>query len=113
MKLQLQINSKIIKDPCEGQGIMITPPISDKDYWICRVNLFEDQYVKAFPKFGTIGIGFYLEVDWNTNLPYTCDSEEIRQHIWHNRRYIAIGRKRTIRAIKMLQEFIKSKEETK
>lgn len=110
-KFQLQINGKQIQDPSLGKGIMITPPISDNDYWLVRINLFEDQYLKAFFKFGTIGIGFHIEEDWNTNLPYTCEAEEIRKHIWHNRRYVAIKPKRTLRAIKMIQDYLKEWKE--
>lgn len=118
-KLKIEVNSKRVSDPSMGRSIMITPPISDDDYWLARVRLFEDQYIKAFPKFGTIGIGFSIEDDWNTNLPYIDRAEpdglraadEIRAHIWHNRRYIAIKKKRTNRAIRMLQEWCKEFKE--
>lgn len=109
--MKLEINSKNVRDSEAGEslkkrGILITPPI-DKDYWVVRVKLFEDQYINAFPKFITIGIGFAIEEDWNCNLPYTSDAEEIRKHIWHNRRYVAIGKKKTIKAIEMIQNFLK------
>lgn len=63
--------------------IMLTPPVS-ADYWSYRVRLNDRQAIVAFPKFGTIGIGFAKEEDWNTNLPYTCHTLEILSHIWHN-----------------------------
>lgn len=112
-KLKLEVNLNNIPNDAaaerlKSQGILITPPI-DKDYWIVRINLFDDQYVQAFPKFGTIGIGFAIEDDWNTNLPYTSEADHIRKHIWHNRRYIAIKKKRTNRAISMIQDFLKEK----
>ena len=112
-KLKLEVNMNNVpddeaKESLKKQGIMITPPI-DKDYWVVRVKLFEDQYIQAFPKFITMGIGFAIEEDWNTNLPYTCEADEIRKHIWHNRRYVAIKKKRTIRAILMIQEFLKAR----
>lgn len=112
-KLKLEVNMNNVPDDeaaerLKQQRILITPPI-DKDYWVVRVHLFEDQYVQAFPKFTTLGIGFAIEDDWNTNLPYTTEADEIRQHIWHNRRYIAIKKKRTNRAITMIQEFLKEK----
>lgn len=110
-KLTVQANSKLVRDPCAGSTIMITPPIGDKDYWLFRVNLFEDQSVIAFPKFGTIGIGFAIEDAWNTNLPYSDSAESICKYIWHNRRYSAIKKKRTIRAIKMLQQAVKQSAE--
>jgi hypothetical protein len=109
-KLKLEINARNVRDKeaeerMLASGIMITPAI-DEDYWILRVKLFEDQYINAFHKFSTIGIGFAIEDDWNTNLPYTCDAEKIWNHIKHNRRYIAIKKKRTCRAIRMIQDYI-------
>lgn len=109
-KLKLEVNSKTITDSIEldglkKRGILITPPI-DSDYWTVRVNIFEDQYIQAFPKFMTMGIGFSIEDDWNTNLPYTCDSSDIYEHIKHNRRYIAATKKRCIRAIEMIQVYL-------
>jgi len=64
--------------------VMITPPIND-DYWAWRVKLSDAQAIVGFPKFMTIGIGFAQEEDWNTNLPYTCETEEIFRHIAHNK----------------------------
>ena len=113
-KLKLEVNANNIPDDeaaerLKQSGILITPPIN-KDYWVVRVNLFEDQYVQAFPKFMTIGIGFAIEEDWNCNLPYiNSTAERICNHIWHNRRYVAIKRKRTIRAIEMIQTFLKER----
>lgn len=109
-KLKLEINGRNVRDKeaeerMLASGIMITPPI-DEDFWILRVKLFEDQYINAFPKFSTIGIGFAIEEDWNTNLPYTIAAENIWEHIKPNRRYIAIKKKRTCRAIKMIQDYI-------
>jgi hypothetical protein len=113
-KLIIEVNSKKVIDQMAGESVMITPPI-DEHFWLARINLFEDQYLLAFPKFSTIGIGFSVEQDWNTNLPYRDraepdglrDVDEIRKHIWHNRRYIAIKKNRTNRAIRMLQEWCK------
>lgn len=42
-------------------------PMVDEDYWIFRVPLSENQAVVGFQKFGTVGIGFQHEIDWNTN----------------------------------------------
>lgn len=67
----------------QSTTILITPPISS-DYWSYRVQLNERQALVGFPKFGSIGIGFAREDDWNTNLPYTCHTLEILSHIWHN-----------------------------
>lgn len=111
LKLEVNLNSvcnKYAEDRILALGIMITPAI-DEEYWVLRVKLFEDQYINAFHKFGTIGIGFAKEEDWNTNLPHTSKAEEIWNHIKHNRRYIAIKKNRTCRAIKMIQDFLKEK----
>ena len=67
-----------------GGTLMITPPI-DEEYWLFRVPVSAKQAVVAFPKFCTLGIGFQVEEqDWNTNLPYTCEAEEIANHIKEN-----------------------------
>lgn len=104
--MQVQFNEKFkpSKDTVTtGKGlIMITPEIGE-DYWVFRVPLAKDQAVVAFPKFHTMGIGFQLEDNWNTNLPYTCSPEEIRRHIWENRRYKQITRKQVEEAIALLQ----------
>lgn len=86
-----------------ANGCIMTTPTIGKDYWLFRVHLYKDQYLLAFPKFTTIGIGFAKEDDWNTNLPYQCDAEEIRKHIWKNRFYSAITKTQIIEAIKALQ----------
>lgn len=59
-------------------------PAVDEGYWSYRVKLNDRQAVLGFPKFGTIGIGFAVEDDGNTNLPYTCETIDIVSHIWHN-----------------------------
>jgi hypothetical protein len=68
-----------------GVTALFTPPINS-DYWAYRVVVADGQAVVGFPKFGTIGVGFAVEdYDWNTNLPYTTEAEDICQHIWENR----------------------------
>lgn len=63
---------------------MVTPPINE-NYWLMRVPLTKTQAVVIFPKFGTIGCGFQVEKeDWNTNLPISCSSSQILDHIWKN-----------------------------
>lgn len=84
-------------------GVMLTPAI-DEDYWSYRVKLTDTQAIVGFPKFNTIGIGFAKEEDWNTNLPYTCGTEEIYEHIAHNKGDDSIPRERCIAAIKAIQE---------
>lgn len=82
--------------------VMVTPQI-DSEYWKYRVHLHEDQYVIAFDKFSTYGIGFAIEDDWNTNLPYNGDPKKIANHIWHNRKYDQITMPMLISAIKLLR----------
>lgn len=83
--------------------IMITPPISE-DYWLFRVRVGDGQAIVGFPKFHTIGIGFAVEEDWNTNLPYTCDTHQIFAHIKHNKGDNAIADADCMEAIRMVQE---------
>jgi len=83
-------------------GILFTPPVGDEDYWVFRVGLNEAQAVVGFPKFGTIGIGFAEEEDWNTNLPYTVSAEKILEHIWHNAGP-TVSREQALEAIEMIK----------
>lgn len=82
--------------------LMITPRIDD-EYWTYRVRLTERQAILGFPKFLTIGIGFAVEDDWNTNLPYTSGTEEIYDHISHNAGDPAITRQACLEAIRLVQ----------
>lgn len=86
-------------------SVMITPPISE-DCWAYRVRVGPGQAVAAFPKFGTIGVGFAQEEDWNTNLPYTCVAQGIRTHIGHNRGDDRITDDVIDAAIRLIQEAI-------
>lgn len=108
-KLVLEVNQKFIDgDKFKfklGNAVVMTTPLNlDQDYWQFRVRVHEDQEVVGFPKFTTIGIGFAKEDDWNTNLPYSCNTKTIFEHIKHNKRYDSIPDERCIKAIKMIQE---------
>lgn len=81
---------------------MIAPDVSE-DYWEYRVRLSETQAVVGFPKFGTIGIGFAQETDWNTNLPSTCDTETIFGHIRRNKGDANIADDDVREAIRLVQ----------
>lgn len=85
-------------------GRLMLTPMVDEDYWLFRVRLSETQAVVGFPKFATIGIGFAVEEDWNTNFPYTCTTDEIYQHIAHNKGDDAISDEDCVTAIRMVQE---------
>ena len=107
--IKVEVNEKMIPPDkhgiLAGGRIMVTPPI-DENYWVMRVPLSPDQAVVAFPKFGTFGIGFQKEEDWNTNLPYTCRTEEIYNHIEHNKGDATITKERCTQAIRALQEAV-------
>ena len=81
----------------------MTPPI-DEDYWAYRVKLSETQAIVGFPKFGTIGIGFAVEEDWNTNLPYQSETDAIFNHIAHNKGDDSISDDDVREAIRLVQE---------
>ena len=104
MPLTLERHDQPDRTPHVG-NIMITPPI-DETYWAYRVRLSDEQSVIAFPKFFTIGIGFAQEEDWNTNLPYTCDACEIRDHILHNKGDESISDDDVLAAIRLIQDAI-------
>lgn len=86
--------------------VSITPPIHE-GYWSYRVMLGERQAIVGFPKFFTVGIGFAVEEDWNTNLPYTCGTDEIFAHILHNKGDESIVDDEVRRAIAMVQAAIR------
>jgi hypothetical protein len=86
--------------------VMITPPL-DEDYWEYRVQLSPLQAIVGFPKFMTIGIGFAREEDWNTNLPYLCGTEQIFQHIAHNKGDDGISDDTVREAIRLIQEAVR------
>lgn len=85
-------------------GLMFFGPNKDEDYWLFRVQVHDDQYIDAFPKFMTIGIGFAFEDDGNTNLPYNCSTNEIFNNIKKNKRYASISDSVCKQAIRMLQK---------
>lgn len=86
-----------------GARLMITPKLGD-DYWAYRVLLSERQAIVGFPKFVTVCIGFAVEEDWNANLPYRCEVEEIFQHIKPNKGDDAIADDDVRKAIEMVRD---------
>jgi hypothetical protein len=107
MNLTLERKNQPNETKTYGQSpvLMLTPAI-DEDYWAYRVRVSDRQAVVGFPKFATVGIGFAIEEDWNTNLPYTCGTEEIYDHIEHNKGDDSITREDCIAAIKMIQDAV-------
>lgn len=89
-----------------GAVVMSTPDI-DESYWLYRVKLSETQAIVGFPKFGTVGVGFQVEEDWNTNLPVSTPAEAIFAHIAHNKGDDAISDEDCIAAIRLIQEAVR------
>jgi hypothetical protein len=103
--LTLEFQDQENRTPHIG-GFMLTPALG-RNYWSYRVRLTARQAVIAFPKFGTVGIGFAVEdEDWNTNLPYTCDAEQIYEHIAENKSDDSIDGEDCVRAIEMIRTAI-------
>ena len=103
MKLVLQKKHQNPGGMLAGGAVMMTPPLGG-DYWTYRVVVAEGQAVVGFPKFGTLGIGFEVEEDWNTNLPYSCTPAGIFNHIKHNKGHELISDETCLRAIEMVRD---------
>lgn len=102
--LQLEIKEDIHPDAEWGSmRVMMTPAIGE-DYWMFRVKVSDTQAIIGFGKFGTIGIGFAVEDDWNTNLPYSSPTIDIYNHIAHNKGDDTIPPSTCLKAIRMVQE---------
>lgn len=99
--LRLEIRGQADKTTVAG-GALLAPDV-DEDYWAYRVKVSDTQAVVGFPKFGTIGVGFAVEEDWNTNLPYSCDTEVIFRHIEHNKGDDSIPDDDVREAIRLIQ----------
>jgi hypothetical protein len=111
-KLKLEIRNET--DRTVRLGNIIMGPVVDENYWTFRVKVSDDQAIVGFQKFGSIGVGFAKEEDGNTNLPSTCSTLEIYNHIKHNKGSSSISRDRCLRAIKLIQiaaDFLQYQEE--
>lgn len=90
MGLTLEINKNSIdKTNYYSSGdncIMVCPP-TDENYWVFRVNLYKDQSVLGFLKYGLIGVGMAWEENSNTNLPTNSGVNRISNHIKCNKKY--------------------------
>lgn len=109
-KLVLEVNKNFAEnttvEKLAKSGILITPPLDGENYWTFKVKVTQRQAVIGFQKFGTIGIGFLKEQDWNTNLPFKCETMEIYNHIKHNKGKTA-KESDCIEAIEMIQNAAK------
>lgn len=119
MDLKLERNANTVSESPirtpSGGTIAITPPLDGETYWTFRVRVGDpdsDQALIAFPKFFTLGIGFAKEKDWNTNLPYSCEAQEIWDHIKHNRGDCGATDEECLKAIELLQEACESETTT-
>jgi len=102
-ELVLEANEAHMDKTVRLPGMVMTPPI-DSSYWLFRVQLYKDQAIVGFKKFGTIGIGFAREEDWNTNFPCSCSVEEIYDHIEHNKEYEEISKEEVLEAITLVRD---------
>lgn len=105
MKLKLECHDQPDRTVHIGP-MSATPPITE-DYWEYRVRLSEMQAIVGFPKFGTIGIGFAKETDWNTNLPFNMPAGDIFRHIKHNKGSAEIKVADCLTAIEMIRSAAK------
>lgn len=85
-------------------GRIALGPTVCEDYWLYRVKLTDTQAILGFPKYSTVGIGFALEEDWNSDLPYTCAAEKIYEHIKHNKGSDRIRDEDCLAAIRLIQQ---------
>lgn len=92
-------------------GVVTITPMINEDYWEYRVVLNDNQAVLGFPKFDTIGIGFAIETNWNTNLPFVCSIDDIFNHIRHNKGDRSIPDWRVVEAITMIREAARDDEQ--
>lgn len=100
MSVVLEVNSNHADKTAHIGAVSVCPPVGE-DYWLFRVAVSKKQAVVGFRKFSTIGIGFQHEEDWNTNLPYTCETADIYDHIKHNR--LGAKKDKCIAAIEAIQ----------
>jgi hypothetical protein len=104
----LKLEKRAQRDETAYVGKVVISPIVDEDYWRYRVRLTNQQAIVGFPKFGIIGIGFQIEEDWNTNLPFSESAEHIFEHISHNKGDDAISDSDCIAAIRIIQDAVRS-----
>jgi hypothetical protein len=111
-KLAVEVNSGYLEDKdivaLREQGLLMCP---NPAKWLFRVDLNGSQAIVGFPKFCTVGVGFLVEEDWNTNLPYKCLAEEIWNHIKHNKGDDSISDEDCVEAIRLIQAAAKLYEE--
>lgn len=106
-RTELKLETKAQADSGQIAGNVAMTPRIEESYWAYRVRVSDTQAVVGFPKFFTVGIGFAVEEDWNTNLPYTCEAREIFDHISHNKGDDAIADADCIAAIEMIQAAVR------
>lgn len=113
MKLKLEVNQDFDDNVYRksllnfDKGLIMITPCLGNEYWIYKVQLSNSQAVIGFPKFGVIGIGVIKETKgWNTNLPSDTNTAEIYEHIKINKCDKKITKKKCIKAINMIKDYI-------
>lgn len=102
--MELVLERRAEQDRTVRVGFAAITPAIDEDYWSYRVRLSDTQAIVGFPKFGTIGIGFAVEDDWNTNLPYTIPAGRTFEHIRHNKGDDGIRDEDVLAAIELVRQ---------
>lgn len=105
--MQIETNTNIKEaEKILSQGLynaLFQGLIRGKKLYMFKIQMYQDQYLLAFPKFGKLAIGFSQEKVFNLNLPYDCDAEQIFERISPNKRYKNITNEQCLKAIKLLQ----------
>lgn len=99
-QLVLTVNSAAIPqliEPGGGPEVVFT---GDRDY-VYRVEVSDDQALLGFEKCGSIGIGFEREVEEGLDLPSSCLTRRIYEHIRCNAR--GVDSRRCYAAIRIIQ----------
>ena len=87
MYLRLQSRARSRLGPMDAKRFAST---WDTGKWVARVWLTSRQAVELFPKFGSWAVGMRCESeDGNTNLPISCSTEQIVEHLSVNVRFRA------------------------
>ncbi len=109
MNLVLEYNSSCVDKTiiCSSDqfSFIMTPSINGNEDWLFRVKVSDKQAIISFPKLSTLGVGFAQEnKDWNRNLPCTCETQTVWNHIKGNKGDDSISDQDCVEAIKIVCE---------
>lgn len=102
--IKMKLERKDSKDNTRIPGTNLYVSHGSDGNWSYRVKLTKKQSIIGFKKFGTVGIGFSEEVDGNTNLPISCSTEEIYNHIKENKGDKKIRKEHCLKAINLIKD---------